>query len=120
MGCFVKLTRALINEPLSIGKCTGLDVDPTVIDILKSVVSDERFAFKRIDSYNEKYNTSGKLLDENTTLPVSRSDYDAITGYSFFTHLNPHYFLHLARSMRAVAGDETRPAHRGSHPDTSR
>lgn len=108
MGCGVKLTRVLINDPLPIGRYTGLDVDPTVIDFLKSVVTDERFAFQRIDIYNERYNPSGKPLDAATTLPVARSDYDAITGYSLFTHLNPHDFLHMARTMRAVAGENTR------------
>ncbi len=108
VGCGVKFTRAILNNDLEIGSYTGLDVDLAVIDFLTDAVDDERFAFDRIDVYNERYNPTGTRLDSDFSLPVTGTTFDAITGYSLFTHLDPHDFLHMARIMREAASPRTR------------
>ena len=108
VGCGVKLTRAIINHDLPIGHYTGLDVDPEVIRFLGQAVDDARFTFQRIDVHNERYNASGTRLDASSSLGLGAAEFDVITGYSLFTHLDPHDLFHMARLMRAGATPRTR------------
>ena len=108
VGCGVKFTRAIVNHDLSIGRYVGLDVDAEVIDFLQREVQDRRFSFHRINIHNERYNPTGKVLDDTSSLPIDDVSSDLVTGYSLFTHLAPDDFFHMARMMREHALPRTR------------
>ena len=89
IGCGVKFTQALVNHRLPVGSYTGIDVSAPVVDFLRSSVDDPRFSFHHVDFHNARYNPGGVKMTPGTILPVGRTDFDVICGFSLVTHLAP-------------------------------
>jgi hypothetical protein len=99
-GCGVKFTQALINHSLPIKKYVGIDVDREMIDFLRANVHDPRFEYFHIDAGNDMYNPGGKVLSEQTELPIEGRSFDVICLFSVFTHLAPQDYRTILKLMR--------------------
>src|SRR5680860_1876558 len=108
VGCGVKFTQAIINEGLDIGGYVGIDVYKPLIDFLRDAVRDDRFSFHHVDFQNARYNASGQgRMDPAAQLPVEGQEFDLITGFSLFTHLEPEDAGAMLRMMRRCAAPTT-------------
>jgi SAM-dependent methyltransferase len=103
MGCGTKLTKAVLERGVPIGRYVGIDTSREVIDLLQANVADPRFAFHHISVHNELYNPDGRPLDALAGLPVGDERFDIICLFSVFTHLAPHDYAAMLRLLRPCA-----------------
>jgi SAM-dependent methyltransferase len=107
IGCGTKFTQAFYGRKIPVKRYHGVDVDPDMIAFLSSAVKDERFSYKHIDVYNERYHTAGKRLSADTDLGVPGETFDLICLFSVFTHLEPSDYqamLELTRRRISPSG----------------
>ena len=107
IGCGVKFTQALLTDGTPIGRYVGVDVFEELIAHLQSEVDDPRFSFVPMDTHNEMYNPEGRPLDDDTVLPLDE-EFDIVCGFSLFTHLAPHDYVHMLRLMRRYVAPDGR------------
>lgn len=101
VGCGCKVVQAILNEGLPVGRYTGIDVFPELIEYLQSQVNDPRFHFHTMNIHNEMYNPEGEPLSEQTALPLVGGElFDIICLFSVFTHLAPHDYSAMLRLLR--------------------
>lgn len=100
VGCGCKLVQAILNDNLPVGRYTGIDVFPELIDFLRTQVTDARFSFHRMDTQNAMYNPDGQPLGAQTRLPLADELFDIICLFSVFTHLAPHDYSAMLRVLR--------------------
>jgi SAM-dependent methyltransferase len=79
---------------------TGLDVDPPSIEWCERHIQSRHpsFKFHFIDTYNERYNRSGRPLDESFEFDFPNHSLDIIYLYSVFSHMHE-------REMRIYLSD---------------
>ena len=121
VGCGVKFTRAILGADLPVGGYFGIDVYAPVIEFLSSNVADPRFRFRHFDVHNERYNPGGTPLGEAGPFPVDGERFDAVLGYSLFTHLDPDDTRTTLARMRESVVDDGRAvftAFLDEHSDT--
>lgn len=107
IGCGTKFTQGFYGRKIPVKRYHGVDVDPEMIDFLSSAVNDEKFSYKHIDVYNERYHVAGEPLSADTDLGVPGQTFDLICLFSVFTHLEPSDFqamLELTRRYIAPSG----------------
>jgi SAM-dependent methyltransferase len=107
VGCGTKIVKTLLDNSISIGHYTGVDIYSPIIDWLNDNVSDPRFDFHHFDAHNDLYNPGGTPLAGFTELPVGSARFDLISLFSVFTHLNPEDYvamLHLLRTYVKPTG----------------
>jgi hypothetical protein len=72
------------------GFYSGFDVLTAHIEWLDSSFADvlgrTRYTFRRLDILNQRYNPSGKLIDE-IDFPFASDSFDCVTTVSVFTHM---------------------------------
>lgn len=100
VGCGCKIVQAILNEHLPIGRYTGTDVFPELINYLQSQVNDSRFHFHWMNTHNEMYNPDGEPLSAQTPMPFAGEIFDIICLFSVFTHLAPHDYSAMLRLLR--------------------
>jgi SAM-dependent methyltransferase len=108
VGCGVKLTAALIEEDIPIGRYVGVDVYREMIEFLDAEVEDPRFGYHHVEFHNELYNPDGTPMTSASRLPVEENAFDVIWLFSVFTHLAPHDFRTMLRVLRPHARDDGR------------
>lgn len=89
--------KALLDDSWPIGRYVGVDVSSDVIQWLQSNVADPRFEFHHLGARNDLYNPVGPPLAEIERLPVGDREFDLISLFSVFTHLDPSDFLAMLR-----------------------
>jgi SAM-dependent methyltransferase len=100
VGCGTKVTKALLDGEIPIGRYVGIDVDPRVIRYLQANVSEPNFEFHHIDVRNDFYNPNGRRLADRHDLPVDDAGFDVIWLFSVFTHLGPEDYVAMLRLLR--------------------
>ncbi len=105
VGCGTKLTKAVLEDGLPIGRYVGVDVSADIIDFLTASIDDPRFEFHHLDAHNDRYNPGGRPLQAFERLPVGDEGFDVISLFSVFTHLNPTDF----RTMLELLREHVRP-----------
>jgi ubiquinone/menaquinone biosynthesis C-methylase UbiE len=67
----------------------GIDVRKSVVDWCTQVITKKhpKFIFTHIDIKNERYNPSGKAVNDRFRLPVQDNSYDILSLYSVFSHM---------------------------------
>lgn len=88
-GCGVRFTQAILNTDFPIARYFGIDVYPRMIEFLQNNVSDGRFAYYCLDAYHPIFNPSGKVLTQDTALPIAEQDFDVACMFSVITHQYP-------------------------------
>ncbi len=101
IGCGVRFTQTLVNRDIPFASYTGIEVSRPIVNWLAENVEtkDDRFHFAHWDVYNAMYNRAAPRMESYENLPVP-GQYDVVTGYSLFTHLDPSdsaLLLQLAR-----------------------
>ena len=99
-GCGVRFTQAFLNRGVPIKQYVGVDVSRSVIDFLRSNVTDPRFAFFHLDARNDLYNPSGQPLSTMTLPELGGRQFDVICLFSVFTHLAPDDYVAMLRLLR--------------------
>jgi SAM-dependent methyltransferase len=99
-GCGVRFTQAFLNRGVPIKHYVGVDVSRTVIDFLRSNVSDPRFEFFHLDARNDRYNPTGQSFSEMTVPEIEGRRFDLICLFSVFTHLAPADYVAMLRLLR--------------------
>lgn len=100
MGCGSKLVEVFLCDELPIRHYTGVDIEPGLIGFLRREVSDPRFAFHCLDARNAMYNPDGEPFTEATRLPDGVGEFDLISLFSVFTHLDPADYVTMLRLLR--------------------
>lgn len=100
MGCGSKLVEAFLLDDLPIRHYTGVDIEPGLIGFLRREVDDPRFAFHCLDARNAMYNPDGAPFTDATRLPEDVGDFDLISLFSVFTHLDPADYVTMLRLLR--------------------
>ncbi|MFT5135538.1 MAG: SAM-dependent methyltransferase [Arenicella sp.] len=101
IGCGVRFTMSIINKRIPIKSYTGIDVNKSMIEYLKTEVElyDDRFSFAHWNAHNEMYNPNGRKLTKKNVLPVDGA-FDVIWLFSVFTHLDPSDSLIILKLLR--------------------
>lgn len=103
VGCGFRLAQAIVNLSIPIGSYTGIEVDASLVAWLSANVAthDRRFHFVHWNVRHALYNRSlsAPTIAEFQALPVAGL-FDAITGYSLFTHLDPDSARQMLRLMQ--------------------
>ncbi|HEY5171402.1 MAG TPA: class I SAM-dependent methyltransferase, partial [Acidimicrobiia bacterium] len=94
------VTQAFLNRGVPIKHYVGVDVSQSVIDFLRSNVSDPRFEFFHLDARNELYNPAGQPLSELTVPEIEGRRFDLICLFSVFTHLAPPDYAAMLKLLR--------------------
>lgn len=101
VGCGTKFTQYFINHDQPIGRYVGVDVYAEMIEALRENVDDPRFEYHHVDLKNARYNPDGRPLTEDTELPIGAGrEFDLITLFSVFTHLDPHDYRAMLKVLR--------------------
>jgi len=100
IGCGVKFTQAFYGRGVPVKQYHGVDVDGPMIDYLASNVFDDKFSFKHIDVYNGMYNKRGAPLSEETDIGAAGRQFDLISLFSVFTHLDPNDYSAMLKLVR--------------------
>jgi SAM-dependent methyltransferase len=106
VGCGTKLTKAMLDDGVPIGRYVGVDADRRIIDFLRANVHDKRFEFHHIDVKNDFYNPNGSPLADLGELPIGESRFDVIWLFSVFTHLAPDDYVAMLHLLRAYIRPE--------------
>ncbi len=107
VGCGTKIVKTLLDGSIPIGHYTGVDIYSPIIDWLNEHVSDSRFDFHHFNAHNDLYNPEGTPLAGFKELPLGDRQFDLISLFSVFTHLNPEDYvamLHLLRKYVKPTG----------------
>ena len=99
-GCGVRFTQAFVNRGVPVGRYTGVDVSPAVIEFLRSSVADARFEYFHLDAQNDLYNPEGQPLASLTVPELEGRRFDLICLFSVFTHLAPPDYAAMLRLLR--------------------
>lgn len=90
IGCGLRFSQTIVNLNYKVGSYTGIDVNKEVISFLQqNTTSIDYLNYYHWDVYNDLYNQTGYLLNDEVTLPIGSKSYDIICLFSVFTHLNP-------------------------------
>lgn len=90
IGCGLRFSQTIVNLNYKIGSYTGVDVNNEVITFLqKNTDTIDYLNYHHWNVYNDLYNQSGYLLNNEVQLPIGSNSYDVICLFSVFTHLNP-------------------------------
>jgi SAM-dependent methyltransferase len=108
VGCGTKLTKAILEQGIPVGRYVGIDTFGEVVDFLRSHVEDPRFEFHHLDAYNARYNRAGQPLGGFPGLPVGEERFDLIGLFSVFTHLDPGDYVAMLELLRPYAADDGR------------
>ena len=100
VGCGTKIVKTLLDGSIPIGHYTGVDVSSPIIEWLDANVSDPRFEFHHLNAHNDLYNPGGTPLGAFAELPVRSSQFDLISLFSVFTHLNPEDYVAMLHLLR--------------------
>lgn len=100
MGCGTKLTKAILESRIPIGRYVGVDVSSDIIQFLTDSVHDSRFEFHHLDAHNDLYNPGGRPLDTFERLPVGEDLFGIISLFSVFTHLAPADYRAMLELLR--------------------
>jgi SAM-dependent methyltransferase len=108
VGCGTKLTKAILEHDIPIGRYVGIDTFARVVEFLRANVDDPRFEFHLLNAYNARYNTEGQALDSFDALPVDGERFDVIGLFSVFTHLDPGDYVAMLELLRPCVVDDGR------------
>ena len=111
VGCGTRFTATIINFKFPIKSYTGVDVDKSVIDYLKTDVErhDERFDYAHWDAVNALYNKGGGAFDSQSKLPLGADRrFDLIWMFSVITHQYPEGSAALFNILRNYAAPDGR------------
>jgi SAM-dependent methyltransferase len=88
----------------------GLDVDRQSVEWCKEHIQGEHpsFRFEYLDVYNERYNKSGRKLDERFHFGIDTSSVDIIYLFSVFSHTTEQEMRTYLREFQRVLRDDGR------------
>lgn len=105
-GCGVRFAQAILASDFRIARYCGVDNFLPMIEFLQKNVSDPRFSFHFLNAYHPLYNQLGKVLTEQSSLPVAECDFDLVSMFSVITHQYPAYSRAIFTMLRRhVAAD---------------
>ncbi len=111
VGCGTRFTATIINHKFPIKSYTGVDVDKSIIDYLKTDVEahDERFNYAHWDVVNALYNKGGGAFDSQSKLPLNTDrKFDLIWMFSVITHQYPEGSAALFKLLKNYATPDGR------------
>lgn len=89
IGCGTRLAEAILARDIPLQRYVGVDVYREMIEFLQSRITDPRLRFFYIDLYHRLYNPEGVPLSLDYRLPVGDRQFDVLSLFSVFTHLDP-------------------------------
>ncbi|MCB1689345.1 MAG: class I SAM-dependent methyltransferase [Halioglobus sp.] len=111
IGCGTRFTTSIINTNIPIKSYTGVDVDKSVIDFLKThvEVNDERFDYAHWDVENALYNKTGEAFNERSVFAIEPSrKFDLMWMFSVITHQYPEGTSALLNILKNYAAPNGR------------
>ncbi len=106
IGCGTgRLPIGILSVLGLIRRYQGIDVNETAVDWCARHITPlhPSFRFLRINVQNERYNPSGKAVEENFRLPVPEHSFDLIHLYSVFSHMrSPDIQAYLREFARLI------------------
>jgi SAM-dependent methyltransferase len=100
VGCGIRFTQVFLSREMPIGRYVGIDVEPKIIDFLRTNVDDPRFEYYLLNAHNKLYNPNGVALADLTIPELEGRRFDLVCLLSVFTHLAPHDYVAMLRLLR--------------------
>lgn len=105
IGCGTRFASGIVNREIEIGGYHGIDVEGMLIEWLNKTIDDPRLKFFHWPVHNPVYQPTGTEMKAMDGFPVTEN-YDIITFFSVFTHLDPDDARTMLQFTRKALKDD--------------